>query len=381
MDITNLIEHFENALKNPAEEVRQWKSEQGRRVVGFLMTDVPEELIHAAGFLPYGITGGDSEMEMAETHLQPWVCSYVRNSLSLALGGKLEYLDGLIIPHTCDTTRMLLDLWKHIRPFPYMEDYRLPRQIDRPSAGNYLIKELERIKYGLEQFAGEPIDPDTLKQSIILYNHNRELLRSIVDIHAQDPTMISSRELYTLINGAMVMPRERVNELLIQIVESLDKSSNYEVNGKFLRLLLSGTLLEPFEILDLIDSCGGAVIGDDFQNGYRYIETDVLVRDDIIEALAERQLKRIPSAAFDIKDRPRREFLADLAEEKKAHGVIFLHQSFCEPENFDYYDNLQAMKSAGIPAIRLETQFGRSALGQMRTRIQAFMEMLGGGSQ
>ncbi len=381
MDLTKLIEPFENALIDPAEEIRQWKRENEGKAVGFLMSDVPEELIHAAGFLPYGITGGNAEMELAETHLQPWACSYVRNSLSLALGGKLDFLDGLIIPHTCDTTRMLLDLWKHIRPFPYMEDYRLPRQVDRPSAGSYLIKELERVKCGLERYAGESIDPDTLKQSIILYNQNRELLRKIFDIHAQDPAIISSRQTYTLINGAMVMPRERVNELLNHIVDILDESNNYEAGGNFLRLLLSGTLLEPFEILDLVDSCGGAVIGDDFQNGYRYIETDVPVRDDIIEALAERQLNRIPSAAFDIKERPRREFLAELAKDEKANGVIFLHQSFCEPENFDYYDNLMAMKSAGIPAIRLETQFGRSSLGQMETRIQAFMEMLGGGSQ
>ncbi len=381
MDLTKLIEPFENALIDPAEEIRQWKKENKGKAVGFLMTDVPEELIHAAGFLPYGITGGNAEMELAETHLQPWACSYVRNSLSLALGGKLDFLDGLIIPHTCDTTRMLLDLWKHIRPFPYMEDYRLPRQVDRPSAGKYLIKELERIKCGLEQYAGDSIDPDTLKKSIILYNQNRELLRKVFDIHAQDPAIISSRQTYTLINGAMVMPRERVNELLNHLVDILDESNNYEADGNFLRLLLSGTLLEPFEILDLVDSCGGAVIGDDFQNGYRYIETDVLVRDDIIEALAERQLNRIPSAAFDIKERPRREFLAELAKRKKANGVIFLHQSFCEPENFDYYDNLKAMKSAGIPAIRLETQFGRSSMGQMHTRTQAFMEMLGGGSQ
>lgn len=381
MDLTKLIETFENALIDPTKEIRQWKRENGGKAVGFLMTDVPEELIHAAGFLPYGITGGNAEMELAETQLQPWVCSYVRNSLSLALGGKLDFLDGLIIPHTCDTTRMLLDLWKHIRPFPYMEDYRLPRQVDRPSAGNYLIKELERIKCGLEQYAGVSIDPDTLKKSIILYNENRVLLRKVFNIHAQDPAIISSREMYTLINGAMVIPRERVNELLNHVVDILDKSNNYQADGSYLRLLLSGTLLEPFEVLDLVDSCGGAVIGDDFQNGYRYIETDVVVRDDIMEALAERQLNRIPSAAFDIKERPRRDFLAELAKEKKANGVIFLHQSFCEPENFDYYDNLQVMKSAGIPAIRLETQFGRSSLGQMRTRIQAFMEMLGGGSQ
>ncbi len=378
MNIAELIGPFENALKYPAEQVRQWKTEQGGRAVGFLMTDVPEELIHAAGFFPYGITGGNAEMEKADAHLQPWVCSYVRNCLALGLGERLDFLDGLIIPQTCDTTRMLLDLWKHVQPYPYMDIFRLPRQVDRPSAGNYLIGELDRLKRELEQFAGRPIDWKNLRNSILLYNHNRELLRRIVDLHAHNPALISDRNLYTLINGSMIMPREKVNELLVKIVEALEGSLNSEGERKHLRLLLSGTLLEPLEILDLIDEWGGAVIGDDFQNGYRYIEADVVIRDGIMEAFADRQLNRIPSAAFDIGDRKRRFFLTDLAEEKRAQGVIFLHHSFCEPENFDYYDNLQAMKSAGIPAMRIETQFGQSSLGQMRTRIQAFLEMVGG---
>ncbi len=378
MSLAELIDPFVNALENPARQVEQWKAEQGGRAVGFLMTDVPEELIHAAGFFPYGITGGNRGLEKADAHLQTWACSYVRSCLALALGGKLDYLDGLIVPQTCDTTRMLLDLWKHVRPLPYMEDYRLPRQVDRPSARNYLISELERIREGLEKYAGRPIAKESLKNSIVLYNHNRQLMRELVDIHAKNPGVIGSRELYTVINGSMVMPREFVNELLVKIVDQLQEPLDTERGDKHLRLVLSGTLLTPLEILDLIDDWGGAVIGDDFQNGYRYIEADVALEGDLITALADRQLNRIPSAAYDIAQRPRRVFLTNLAKEKKARGVIFLHLNFCEPENFDYYDNLQAMQKEGIPATRIETQFGQSTLGQLRTRLQAFLEMVGG---
>ncbi len=378
MNLSELTAPFEKALTEPGEQVRQWKAKQGGRAVGFLMTDVPEELIHAAGFFPYGIAGGNAEMEAADAHLQPWICSYARNCLALALGGKLDFLDGLIVPQNCDTTRMFSDLLNHIRPFPYMDIFRMPRQVGRSSAGSYLIGEMERLKYGLEQYAGKPIDHSDLRSSIALYNRNRELLRRIADIHAQNPNLISSRDLYTLINGSMIMPREEVGELLTAIREVLEGLTGSGNAGNQVRLLLSGTLLEPLEILDLIDQCGGTVIGDDFQNGFRYIESDVAIKDDLLDALAERQLNRIPSSAFDIEHRQRRYYLTEVAEDKNASGVIFLHLGFCEPENFDSYDNLQAMKRAGIPAIRIETQFGRSTLGQIRTRIQAFMEMVGG---
>jgi len=376
---TELIETFESALINPADQVRQWKTEQNSGAIGFLMSDVPEELIHAAGLFPYGIINGKAELEKADTHLQAWVCSHARNSLALALGGNLDFLDGLIVPQTCDTTRMLLDLWKHVRPLAYMEDFRLPRQVDRPSVGKYIIGELERIKYRLEQYIGRSIKPEDLKHSITLYNHNRKLMRRLVDLHAQNPVLISNRELYTIINAAMIMPREKVNELLVKIVSTLEDDLNAtEVDKEHVRILLSGTLLEPMDILDYIEEFGGAVVGDDFQNGYRYIEADVATRGSLIEALADRQLNRIPSAAFDPAHNPRRFFLANLANEKKVQGAIFLHLKFCEPENFDSYDNLQAMQNAGIPAMRLETQFGRSGLGQLRTRVHAFMEMVGG---
>jgi len=373
-----LIAPFVDAYENPARQVEQWKAMHGGRVVGFLMTDVPEELIHAAGFFPYGITGGNKGLDKADAHLQTWVCSYVRSCFALAVDGRLDYLEGLIVPQTCDTTRMLLDLWNHVRPLPYMEDYRLPRQVGRGSARKYLLNELERMKEGLERFAGHSITTDNLKKSIMLYNHNRQLMRKLFDMHAKNPSLIGNRNLYTVVNGAMVMPRERVNELLVKIVDQLQESLNIAEEDKYLRLVLSGTLLTPLEILDLIDNWGGVVIGDDFQNGYRYIEADVTPEGDPVAALADRQLNRIPSAAYDIEQKPRRVFLTNLAKEKKAHGVIFVHLNFCEPENFDYYDNLTALQKAGFPAIRIESQFGQSTLGQMQTRLQAFLEMIGG---
>lgn len=361
--------------------MKQWKKESGGKAIGFLLSDVPEEMIHAAGFFPYAIVGGSTNLEEANAHLQSWACSHSRSALARALEGELDFLDGLIIPHTCDTMRMLLDLWEHLRPLPYMENFRLPRQVNRASAGQYLVGELERIKKGLEIYRGSPIEKGELQESIKLYNQNRLLLRRLTELHNHSPNLINSRQLYTVINAAMIMPREEVNRLLKLALEDLEQKPINESSAQYLPLLMSGTLLEPFEVLDYLEEFGGTVIADDFQNGYRYIEADVSTATDPLKALADRQLKRIPSAVFDIEQNPRRYFLTGLAKEKKAVGAIFLHLTFCEPENFDSYDNLKAMQDEGLPAIRIETQFGGAGLGQIRTRIHAFMEMVGGGSK
>ena len=86
-------------------------------------------------------------------------------------------------------------------------------------------------------------------------------------------------------------------------------------------------------------------------------------------SLAIRQLKKTPFGGYDVPSAPRRYNLVKAAQQKKVQGVLFLHLKYCEPENYDYYDNLQALEQAGIPSLRIETEFGDTSLGQLQTRI------------
>jgi len=205
-------------------------------------------------------------------------------------------------------------------------------------------------------------------------------LRKLYTLHEQNPAALSAKELYTIIQASMLMPREKLNELLVKLLNSMEEETEGATAppGETIRLIISGTLLEPLEILDYLEEGGGIVVGDDLQNGFRYIDGDVNENVEPLEALAYRQLNRIPSAGYDIARNPRRYFLVKLAQQKRAHGVILLHLKYCEPENYDYYDNFQALEKAGIHAIRIETEFGTTSLGQIRTRAQAFLEMVGG---
>ncbi len=377
---SEVISTFRTAAENYDKDVQQWKKTVGGKVIGFLLTDVPEELIHAAGFFPYGISGGNTRMDLADAHLQFWACSFVRSSLAMALDGKLDFLDGLVIPHTCDTTRMVLGIWKHTKPLPLMDNFRLPKQVERPSAKKYLVGEITRFKKLLEEFRGFKITDEELWQSIKLYNSNREMLRRLFLLHEKKPELLGNRDFYTIIKGSMIMPREEVNSLLKELLDSLEnEAKKISTDNNKLRIVISGTFIEPMEILDYFEESNGVIVADDLKNGFRYIESDVPEKGDPVEALADRQRARIPSAAYDFNKNPRRSFLVNMSREKKADGVILLHLKYCEPENYDYYDNYLALEAAGIPVMRIETEFGGVGLGQLRTRVQAFMEMVGGG--
>ncbi len=144
------------------------------------------------------------------------------------------------------------------------------------------------------------------------------------------------------------------------------------------RLVISGGVWEPPEIMDLIEEAGGVVVGDDLLTGARYLGPDADEEGNLLEALADRQLKKIPFSGFDNQEYERRRFLVDLVNRSEAKGLVFLHLKFCEPENYDYNDMREGLNSVRIPNLRLETEFTNPSLGQIRTRLEAFIEMIGG---
>lgn len=375
MAIEKILKRFYIATANPYDEAKRRK-EQGQKVIGWLPTDVPEELIHAAGAFPIGILGTNANIRLADAHLQTWACSLMRGCLEQGLNGTLDFLDGLIIPHKCDTTRMLVGIWRHTVNTPYIDNYLLPRQVDRPSARTYLKGELARLKGNLEQAAGKLITDEALRASINIYNQNRRALRRLYEYHAQNTGAISSRALYTVIKAAMFMDKAEHTALVEELLQEL--SAITPVKDQRIRLAISGGVWEPPEILDMLEELGAVVVADDLLTGARYLGPDVALEADLLDAMAVRQLSKIPFGGFDSIIRERRAFLVETVKKAEAQGLLFLHLKFCEPENYDYNDMREAMNQAGIPNIRLETEYTNSSLGQASTRLQAFIEIMGG---
>ena len=190
---------------------------------------------------------------------------------------------------TCDSIRMVSGIWKHNHP--YMDNYRLPMQVERLSAKN-TPRGTGENKAGPYNYRAD-ISEEELIRSIRLYNSNRNLLRKLFNLHECNPDVISNKDLYTVLGASMVIEREKLNRLLSELVKSLEDKTKKPV--KKTKLYLSGTFINLPEILDYLDESGGAVVGDDLKNGFRYIEADVAETGvSPLESLAIRQLKKIP---------------------------------------------------------------------------------------
>ena len=340
-----------------------------RQTVAYLCSYAPEELIHAAGFTPIRIRTSPHPPTRAEAHLQSFTCALCRSALDQALRSELDFVRAIVFPHTCDTMQALCDLWAINRPDIPALPFMLPTRLDASTARRYLMAELEQLHRRLEKLVSHPIAPEALRASIHIYNEKRHRLNRLTSQRDR----LSNTDFYRLLDLGFVMPVEEYNALLEQALEALSQQPPLAADAP--RLVLVGAVLDDPVVLPVLDELGARVVGDDLCTGRRYYSDLVHDDEDPIAALADRYLQRLPCPAKYHAEYPRAGHLLRLVQETQADGVVFLLSKFCDPHAFDYALVKPALESAGVPHLALESEH-TPAPGQMRTRLQAFLEMI-----
>lgn len=327
-----------------------------RKTFAHFCSYTPEEIIHAAGIVPVRIFGPNI-VEKANTHLQSYCCSYAKGVLE---NGLTNQYSGSVFVHSCDTMQRLSDIWGEAIPEQFHETIVFPIAMDKGLT--YLVKELQRFKTNLEAYAGE-IPEDNLRNSITIYNENRELLQKLYEKRKEGyiPAFVIDKIMKT----SMVMVKEEHTRLLKEFLEEVELQENLNP-----RLLIAGSVITDPEILTIIEEYG-SIRYDDLCTGSRYLEP---VKDASLEGIAQKyHYMWCPCRAA--KD-SRARYLAEKCKDYSIQGVVLLLQKFCEPHFFEAVYTKNQLKEKGYPCLLLELQ--DQPLEQLRTRIQAFCEILEG---
>ena len=374
-EIQKIVKTFRTVSENPGAYARTWKQENHKPVVGYLCSYAPEEIMVAAGALPYRIFGSGREIQLADSHLQAYSCSLVRGAMEDVLGGHLDFLDGTVFPHTCDSIQRLSDMWRMNAGLDFHLDVVLPVKLDNATSRDYLAQVLRRFRDDLEQAVGTEISDESIKASAEVYNALRESLRAIYALRRNDPNLISGSDLLAITKGSMMMDRNQALGLLKEVMAALELKTEQPGNGKK-RIILAGGLCNMPDIFQVIEESGGVIIDDDLCTGARYVDGEVDLDGDIFEALADRYVKRAVCPAKHAGLYTRGDHLLDQVKESRADGVIFLYLKFCDPHAFDYPYIKTMLDDEGIPNLLLELEDSSPTEGQFRTRCEAFVEML-----
>lgn len=354
-------------ISNP---YRKWAARYpGHRAFGYLCPYAPVELLHAAGFTPVRLMQLSGAVALANAHLPSFACALVRTITERMLSGELDFLEGVLFVHTCDTMQCAADIWRMAQPRFAVLNFSLPSVLGEASAHTYLLSELHRLASVLQSASGVQVTERTLRASIAIYNEQRRLLAALYEHRRRLPV----HQFWPLTLASMVTPVEGHNTTLGEALrEAQEKTDVAQGPG----VVLVGAVLDDMAIPQLIVELGGQVVGDDLCTGNRYFDVLADEQKEPYAALAERYLQRPPCPAKHDAARPHAQRLVDQVRRSRARGVVFVLPKFCDPHAFDYVPLARALADVGVPHLSIETDVTLPA-GQLRTRLQAFLEMLG----
>ncbi len=364
--------------KNPA--IAEWRS-QGKNVLGYLCSYVPEEIIYAAGVLPVRLIGSPEEITLATGRIPSFMCYPIRSCIDQALKGDLKVLDGVVMTHSCDALSNINPLITKMVKFPYTYYLVRPHDATKEGALKFFTREVEIFKQSLEEFLREEITEESMKEAVRVYNENRALLRRIYDLRGKDSQPVfSGVEAAEVTLSSMSMPKEDNNRLLSQIIEeAANRKDLRPVKGP--RVHISGSILFGVELFELIESLSGMVVSDDLCVGSRYFWDTVDTSLEPLAALSKYYLAKAPPCpcmyGLGYARKQRLDFIKEMVKRYKVDGVIFCIQRYCDPHQLDYRLLSQGLQAEGIP-VMLHDVDNTIRAAQLRTKLETFFEVIGG---
>jgi benzoyl-CoA reductase subunit C len=380
----NVLDTVERYYKDYGVRARELNAE-GKKVIGYICSLVPLEIITAAGCIPFRVRGDTHEpITTGDTLLETIVCPYYRSCFDLSVKQRYDFLSGLVIPHGCDSMVRSYSVWSYALPFPYFHFVNIPN-VCGESSFEFLNGELNTFRKSLEKFSGKAITDEDLARAIRVHNECRKKVRSLYEFRKADPPLISGTELTKALTVGSSLPMGEANALFDQVLAEIGRREKSPLN-KGPRIFIDGACLDNIELIKLVEEIGGNVVGDTICNGTRDHFPLADVGGNPIDALSRRYLEKI-NCPKTYRENKAGTFQGDIvhrfgdigaySKEFKVDGAILYVYKYCDPFGFEVPARKAYYKSIQVPLLHLEDVYSAGTMGQLKTRIQAFLEMIG----
>lgn len=362
---------------------------EGKQIIGYLDIYPVLEMLTALDLVPYRILGDMSEpITKADICLPTVVCPFIRSVMDLGLKGKYDFLDGVVMAHGCEVGEKTAHIWRTYLNPPYAHFIDTPHTTH--TAAQKQHKELLRdFKQTLESFIGKELTVERLREAVKVHNQQRALVRKLYELRKADPPLITGTETLRVMVALASLPVTEGNELLRQVISEVKQRKDGPVK-KSARLLVWGSIIDNTAIIDLIESIGANVVMDDTSLGSRAYFSPVELTDDPLDGLAYRYLVELKSPRTFretvLNETNRKDYITDLenrfgylknyAEEWKVNGVVLEALRYCDIHGYEVPGLRDYLDSVGLSSIYLEHDYSQAALAQLRTRVQAFLEVI-----
>ncbi len=358
---------------------------EGQKVVGSFCVFVPEEIVRATEATLVGLcTGADFALDEVDRYLPRNTCALIKSAFGFKLGRVCPYIesaDMIVGENTCDGKKKSYETLDTLVDNLYVMD--LP-QVKSDQGRALLRAEYDRFKLAMEDLTGVRIDAERLRKGIALVNAKRQAVHRLNRLRRHDPAPISGLDAL-LINQVYFYDDPArftgaVHKICDELEERVARGEGVFPQGTP-RLLLSGCpmAVPNWKVPAIIETSGGVIVGEESCVGERgtrnpVIDTGATV-EELMEAIVDRYFQ-VDCAVF-TPNPDRLDHARAMAADYHAAGVIHYCLNFCQPYQMEAVPVTKALKEVGLPTLRLETDYSPEDAGQLKTRIEAFLELLG----
>lgn len=368
------LEQLRAVVSNPLKQLEQFV-ENGNKVVGCFPEYTPDEIVYAAGMVPFGIWGQEGrEISEAKNYFPSFYCALALSSLELGLGNALNTLSAVIIPSLCDTLKCLGQNWKAGVPqVPFIQLVH-PQNRATPEGITFLSEQYKKIAGQLTAISGVTVTNEGLAKAIDLYNQRRAALRSFSQVAAKYPHIFTPIMRSTVIKSGYFMDVVEYTQCLWDIISLANQQPSQNWDG--LKIVVTGIIADSPAILQIFTDNHMTIVADEVAHESRQFRQDVPADPDPWIALS-RQIAELEgcSLLFDA-EKKRGKLLAELVRQNNADGVVYLLTKFCDPEEFDAPVIKKYLDKEGIPSIIIEIDQQAKTYEQARTALQTFADVL-----
>lgn len=384
-DLKHLI-YFENLLQDANNELIAQAQSEGKRCVAYVCENVPEPLLNLAGTFSIRLRAPRTgSMEMGTYYLTSFLCEYSRALLERAIEGGFKFADCIISPDGCtmmnrcvENMELLKTMDKEKFFYEYME---IPMKCDDNGLNLYTLQCTNHILKPLAENFGIDVSDAAIRESVRRHNRVCELIRAIGDFRKEENPRITGYEFHIITLATYAAPQDMLIDKLEETLEELRTREPEAKNPFRARVVLVGSEIDDVDFVKLVEETGAYVCADRFCYGSLPGRVPIELNDseDALTQVCRHYMEhsQCPRYMNTAKMLGRREYVNALAREYKADGIIYEQIKFCDPWAYERMVGSHVLHhDFSYPVLSVDRPYSIAGSGQMRTRVQAFVESI-----
>jgi len=382
------LKYFEDLLQQADNELVEKAKKDGKRALGYTCYFVPEVLLDLPGCFAVRLRAPNtSAVDIGTYYMTNKICSFTRSILERGIEGGYDFLDALLSSETCQMMHRghehfeLLDLVKEKNPKFFMSMMDVPFSDSDLAVEHYEEQLRLHVLEPVAETYGIAITDEAIRKAVEEHNEVCRVITEIGAMRKEDNPPITGYEFHVIELVSQVCPKELILPYLKETLKELKSRKPDPKPWYRVRIVVAGSEIDDPEFTKLFESCGAFVAADRYCYGSLPGREEIEIKDgeSALHAVARHYLTTSQCPRFMSEERAngRKTYVRDLAEEYKADGVLYEQMKFCE---FWSYERILATAvlndEMNIPTLGIEREYTVNSMGQLRTRVQAFVESL-----